>query len=533
MKLIDQRTKKIMEECKQRARDAGLSFESETLEYIVTNRDLNELEPKGMIPTLYDFWVEEVEVIKKQEIYKLYPYNPYETVINTRPAISFYNDNNPDWLNIMIFYHVIAHIDFFQNNIFFQQTWDYDFTNKALADKRLINSLRSEYGRWVDYVIEFSRCINNLTNYHTLLAKKRKNESETKISAIDYYFQVFLQEEKKLSAFNIKNQIDKYNKLVEETPEFAQNIFLADIIQIYPDFNSKYQKYIENIEKQIDYNDIYTFILENSEFLNKEQNKWMKSVVEIVRETAIYFEPQLRTKIMNEGWASYWHNKLFLTDERIKGHESQYAKINAQVTSLSRIGLNPYAIGMRLFEFIEEYAEKGKFTREFQNITDLELRNTFQKNSLSGKDTIFEVRKYFNDFTFLNTFINQDFVDKYNLFVVGKKINPESQTIDYYIKSRKAEDYKKMLISNLYHPPYVTIDKNRTNEKNLYLVHYFEGKQLIKEFIPETLIGIEFLWGNQVQLETTEITIKDNKKEPKKVLYTCKNRNVNKVDIIN
>ena len=117
MELIDQHTKKIMEGCKERARKVGLRFEDETLEYIVTNRDLLELSPKLMIPTLYDYWVHDVDVIKEKGRYELYPANPYETVINTRPAISFYNDNNPDWLNVMIFYHVLAHIDFFQNNL--------------------------------------------------------------------------------------------------------------------------------------------------------------------------------------------------------------------------------------------------------------------------------------------------------------------------------------------------------------------------------------------------------------------------------
>ena len=113
MELINQHTKDIMEGCKERARDAGLRFQDQTLEYIVTNRDLLELSPKLMIPTLYDYWVHDVEVLREKGRYELYPANPYETVINTRPAISFYNDNNPDWLNVMIFYHVLAHIDFF------------------------------------------------------------------------------------------------------------------------------------------------------------------------------------------------------------------------------------------------------------------------------------------------------------------------------------------------------------------------------------------------------------------------------------
>ena len=55
MELINQHTKKIMEECKERARDAGLSFGNETLEYIVTNRNLIELSPKFMISTMQDF----------------------------------------------------------------------------------------------------------------------------------------------------------------------------------------------------------------------------------------------------------------------------------------------------------------------------------------------------------------------------------------------------------------------------------------------------------------------------------------------
>ena len=113
MELVSQHAKKIMEGCKERARDAGLRFQDESLEYIVTNRDFLQLSPKNMIPTLYDYWVQDVEVLKDQGQYELYPNNPYETVINTRPPISYYNDNNPDWLNVMIFYHVIGHIDFF------------------------------------------------------------------------------------------------------------------------------------------------------------------------------------------------------------------------------------------------------------------------------------------------------------------------------------------------------------------------------------------------------------------------------------
>ena len=209
-----------MEGCKKRARAVGLRFQDETLEYIVTNRDLLEISPKMMIPTLYDYWVHDVEVLKEKGKYELYPGNPYETVINTRPAISFYNDNNPDWMNVMIFYHVLAHIDFFQNNLFFQHTWDYDFTGSALSDKRMIAKLRSEKGRWVDYIIEFSRGIDNLVGYHAELSRLNRPPGTDQSKMLDFYFDVFLQSNKKIK-INVKKQIITESKYNERLPSLS------------------------------------------------------------------------------------------------------------------------------------------------------------------------------------------------------------------------------------------------------------------------------------------------------------------------
>lgn len=535
MYLIDQHTKKIMEECKERARDAGLKFESETLEYIVTNRDLLELSPKAMIPTLYDYWVYDVEVLKEYGKYKLYPTNPYETVINSRPAISFYNDNNPDWLNIMIFYHVIAHIDFFQNNILFQHTWNDDFVGQALADKRLIEKMRSEYGRWVDYVIEFARSIDNIVGYYHIIADNIFPNNIQPNDRISYYFDEFLQNEIKLSQHEIYKQILHFNELTEIHGESAEPIFFAEVRVKYPEFEAKYDKYKNR--KQIKYDDLLEFIRDNSPFLKKEANQWMSSILTIIRNTALYFAPQIRTKIINEGWASYWHDRLFLSDDRIKGNEVSYAKINAGVTSINRIGLNPYAIGLRLIEYVEDLAEKGKLDYKFQINENYEFRENYNKKTGKGKEAIFNLRTNFSDFTLINVYCTQEFIDKNDLFVVGRKFIPERQVYQYYVKSRKAEDYKKMLLDSLYHPCYITVDLEKTSEDCLYLIHHFEGKQLIKEFIPDVLIGLEFLWGGKVQLETTEIIKTEDEEnetyttELQKVLYTSQNRKVSKTKI--
>jgi len=550
MELIDQHTKKIMEGCKERARASGLRFQDETLEYIVTNRDLLEISPKLMIPTLYDYWVHDVEVLKGKGRYELYPGNPYETVINTRPAISFYNDNNPDWLNVMIFYHVLAHIDFFQNNQFFSHTWDYDFTGRALSDKRSIAKLRSEKGRWVDYIIEFTRGIDNMVGYHNELSQFNYPPASGRSKRLDFYFDVFLQSIIKLNVNEYVKEIERYNQCMSEYKDLGEQSFFSEVERKYPEFEAIFKKNLGKKSRQKQ--DLIQYLMENSEFLNKEKNSWMKTVMQIVRNTSLFFQPQIRTKIMNEGWASYWHETLFLQDKRIKGHEVDFARVNAKVTSLSRVGMNPYALGMRLFYYIEEMADKGKFAYEFQRLMDSNQRDQYNADTGQGRKFIFKIRENFSDFMFIHTFLDQDFVSRYNLFVAGKRLSKDRMVWEYYVKSRNAKDFREMIEDALYHPPHINIDHDKSIDNSLYLVHHFEGKPLVKEFISNTMMGIEYLWGGPVQLETSEVVsvspaqpqnasgassiLKQETLEEKeiiwqRVVYTMKDRELSKKNI--
>jgi stage V sporulation protein R len=543
MELVDQHTKNIMEGCKERARDAGLRFEDESLEYVVTNRDLLELSPKLMIPTLYDYWVHDVEVLKGKGKYELYPTNPYETVINTRPAISFYNDNNPDWLNVMIFYHVLAHIDFFQNNLFYRHTWDYDFAGEALSDKRVIAKFRSEHGRWVDYVIEFARGIDNLVGYYREIDQFFPIATTQHSLRLDYYFDIFLQQVKKVKTSEYIKEIERYNQYKAEHGEMFEDIFFAEVDRRHPEFKALQAKYKET--RKSPPKDLLQHILEHSQFINKEENKWMKAIIEMIRKTSLFFQPQIRTKIMNEGWASYWHETLFLKDDRISGHEVDFARVNAGVTAMPRVGMNPYALGMRLFYAIEEWADQGRLKWDFQRLSDAHRRKTYDSGEGNGRDYIFDVRENLCDFNFINQFINQDFVDRHNLFVAGRRLNEAKMVWEYYVKSRSAEAYRQMLLESLYHPPKVVLDHDKGKENEaLYLVHQFEGKPLLKDFIPNTLLGIEYLWGGTVKLETHEAVstgprsdrpsyaVAGGEKPPKpeirwqRVVYTMENREI-------
>jgi len=117
--------------------------------------------------------------------------------------------------------------------------------------------------------------------------------------------------------------------------------------------------------------------------------------------------------------------------------------------------------------------------------------------------------------------------------VIGKRINEDRNTTEYYVKSKKASDYKKMLLDSLYHPPSIKIDEVKTNDKCLYLIHEFEGKQLLKSHIKSTMMGIAFLWGGHVELITNEI--RQNKSDGtswhKKIIYSYKKGTLSKEEL--
>ena len=51
--------------------------------------------------------------------------------------------------------------------------------------------------------------------------------------------------------------------------------------------------------------DVLLFLLENAPL-----ERWERAILSIIRDEGYYFVPQMQTKIMNEGWATYWHAKI-------------------------------------------------------------------------------------------------------------------------------------------------------------------------------------------------------------------------------
>jgi stage V sporulation protein R len=193
-----------------------------------------------------------------------------------------------------------------------------------------------------------------------------------------------------------------------------------------------------------------------------------------------------------------------MQDDRISGHESDFAKVNAGVTAMPKVGLNPYALGMRLFQHIEQMEDRGCYSFDYFSQKDEIKKQQYDVSKKTGSPYIFSIRENLNDFTFINRYIDQEFLNRHHLFVSGKRFNQTRMTWEYYIKSKKADDYKKMVADTLYHPPAIQVDTGASVKGVLALTHLFEEKPLKTDFIENALMGIEYLWGGPIHLETSE-----------------------------
>ena len=113
---------------------------------------------------------------------------------------------------------------------------------------------------------------------------------------------------------------------------------------------------------------------------------WQRDVLAIIRDEAYYFAPQGQTKIMNEGWASYWHSTI-MTQQGAQGLDEiiDYADHHSGTMATRPGALNPYKLGIELFRDIEDRWNKGQFGKEWDECDDLRARRAWDKKLGLGR----------------------------------------------------------------------------------------------------------------------------------------------------
>jgi len=232
--------------------------------------------------------------------------------------------------------------------------------------------------------------------------------------------------------------------------------------------------------------DIVSYIMRNSPHLQP----WQRDVVAMIHEEMEYFVPQMQTKIMNEGWASYWHSRIMRELDLNDSDHLEFAELHSGVVSPHKGQLNPYYLGYKIFEDIE---------RRWDNPTE-EERKVFGREPGGGRAKIFEVREMENDVSFLRNYLTEELCTDLDLFVF-ELIDEEAWTIT----DKRWERVRDQLVANMtnFGFPYIEVtDGDYNGNRELFLRHSYEGTELDTRYARKTLEHVYSLWGRPVHLET-------------------------------
>ncbi|HEX6924229.1 MAG TPA: SpoVR family protein [Longimicrobiaceae bacterium] len=464
----------LQSEIEAHARSYNLDF-FEIIYEVLDWEEINEIAAYGGYPARYPHWRFGMEYIELSRSYSYGLSKIYEMVINNDPTYAYLLAANHHVDQKLVMAHVCGHGDFFKHNFMFRHT------NRKMLDEMANHASRvraymARYG--VEEVEQFlDRCLSldNLIDYSSARSAvpprpspRPGDDEETSV-----------REPRKLRS---KGYMDEYINPPEA--------LAAERDRLEAEEKDKERFPSEPVR------DVMLFLLEHAPLRN-----WERDVLGIIREEAYYFAPQGRTKIMNEGWASYWHSKL-MTERLLKPSEViDYADHHSGTMATGPGRLNPYKLGIELWRDIEERWDRGQHGAEWEACDDFATRQNWDTGAMAGREKIFEVRRHYNDVTFIDEFLTPDFVRRHGLFTY--EYDPRQG--QYVISNRAFQQVKEKLLfmlTNFGQPIIEVTDANHLNRGELVLTHRYEGVQLKLDHARETLENIHRLWKRPVHLET-------------------------------
>lgn len=406
------------------------------------------------LPGRYSHWTFGKAYHRMKMMYDFGLSKIYEVVINSNPSYAFLLETNSPTQNKMVIAHVLGHIDFFKNNVYFSKT------NRRMVDEAALHARRMgeyefKYGRKV--VEEFLDAVLSIEEHvdPNFFIRKRNQSGESDA-------------EKKTD--RREGPYDDLLSKEERNEGVSSN-----------DDQRKRKPGIEVPEKDLVY-----FLMKHSPTLEP----WQRDVMAMLHEEMEYFVPQMQTKIMNEGWASIWHSRIMREMDLPTNEHIEFAELHAGVVSPHKGQLNPYYLGYKVFEDIEKRWDNPS----------TEAREKFGRAGGEGRAKMFEVRELDNDISFLRNYLTEELCDELDLYVY-QLVDEE----DWTVTEKNWQKVRDQLTSNMtnFGFPYIeVVDEDYDGNSELYLVHRFEGVELDMKYARKTLEYVHKLWGRDVHLET-------------------------------
>ena len=472
--------KPYKDKIKALARAYGLDFFDEDFEKLDFEQ-MNAIAAQGGFPQRYPHWKFGMEYNHLSKRYKHGLHKIYEMVINNDPCYAYLLESNNKVDQKIVIGHVYGHNDFFKNNIAFSKT------NRKMMDvmgnhAAKVKKYIDKYGfEEVENFLDICLTIEDLIDPHSVFIRRACDDKSLFMSMNDDEHPLV----KKIPAKEYMNGfINPKDVLSKEQQRLDIEHELKKLAQ-------RKEKFPEEPQK-----DVLLFLVEHAPL-----EEWQREILWMIREEGYYFAPQAETKIMNEGWATYWHEKIMtehmLTDAEIidfaDHHSGTIAAIPGQI--------NPYRLGWQLWKDIEDRWNKGKFEREYEDCDDYAIRKNWDKKLGLGRKKIFDVRKTYTDITFIDEFFNEEFCyeNKYFAYAYNKEKNL------YEIVSRDWKFVKESLLFSLtnHGKPFIyVINGNYENRGELFLRHRHEGRDLQITYARRTLRSIFEIWKRPVHIET-------------------------------
>ena len=433
------------------AREQGLDFFPVSFE-VVPQDIMTEVASYGL-PTRARHW-SYGKVYQHQHLYGTMGLSKiYEIVLNSDPGLAFLLDTNPEIANLLVAAHVFGHVDFFKNNLCFADT-NRKMVNDAVAHALRIDAYIERYG--LD-VVEHLMDIGFALDHH-----------------IDHYKGLQRQPYPPRRVVEKERQVLPYDDLLDEPARSITYEVEGERLPPHPE------------------HDLLWFLLTYAPL-----EAWQRDVLQIIREESYYFYPQFNTKIMNEGWASYWHAELFHLYDGVSPEDMlEFARLHAGVVNPGgRFSLNPYYLGYTMLVDIEQRWDQKHAAGEV---------------ALTGRQKLFEVRRTEDDLSFLRNYLTPELVERLNLFAYGSDCThppgqqcPQCQTV--VITARERDAVVEALLAPRYNYGVPRIVVHDVANNTLCLEHLDRTTTFLdRQYANSTLAYVAELWKHPVHLLTSD-----------------------------
>jgi stage V sporulation protein R len=454
------------------ARKLGLSFFRTVFE-VVDYDQMNALAAYGGFPTRYPHYRFGMEYHQMAKSYEYGLHKIYEMVINNDPTYAYLLEGNTTLDQKLVMAHVYGHADFFYNNMYFAHT------NRKMIDEMANHATRIR--RYVDRhgvekverFIDACLSVEDLVDPGSVFQQQQRRRPAEEQAEPDEAVVARMPASSYMDRYvNPPDYLEQQRQRLEETRRVAKR------------FPPKPER------------DVLAFVMAHAPLEN-----WERDVISMIREEAYYFLPQRQTKVMNEGWASYWHSRI-MTEHVLDDSEIiDYADHHSGTVATSPGRLNPYKLGLELFRDIERRWDRGQFGPEWESCEDMATRSNWDRQLGLGQEKIFEVRRIHCDATFLDEFLTPEFCEEQQLFVSKE----DKKTKRRVVSSREFSDIKQQLLfqfTNGGRPVIELVDANFGNRGELCLAHRHVGVDLRWDWAQEVLEKMVLLWRRPVRLET-------------------------------